>query len=898
MELKKVLTYCFIFLCFAKIYSQDIPEKGVPYLNVYMPEKYGNAGKIWNMESNSQNILFLASDKGLLEFDGFHWKKYRGSKGFTRSLHIANDSLIYTGSDLDFGRWRKNELLEYEYESLYPFKENTGKISEEFWGVYQINDFIIFVSFNNIYVYINGQLTKISAPSRFSGSYKVGKQLYLEDETFGLYRFDGVSLNLEISYPENKPLQVTGIANKGDSLMIVTQNQGVFIYNDGQLTRWSTEISEYLVKDKGFSFSSINENYYVFGTILNGLYITDTSGRIIQNINKQKGLPNNTILDIYYSPNGILWVSMDLGVTGIQLSQNLAYVFDHSGNFGTGQTAIIADDLFYLGTNQGLYTSFWSNSKSKVEPISFELVPYSAGQVWDLIEVDDDILCGHDKGIYAVEEGSFTPINEQIGVLDIVAVDESRILTGTYNGVHLYEKIGNDWTFVQELNYIKGGCNQLVLERDGTLWVLIPNFGVVKTKLNDNFNIDDQLIFPIEDFDGDLLLLEKEKDQIYAVTDKSRFTFSKETNQIKEVKESYQINTVKHRLPGNYRPIELNDTLNFYPIYNGFALKKNQQEEANKWNDTLLIRHLEVFNIDTSFSYSYKKEIPYAYNNLKIDCLVPHREYVNYRYYVEGYMEKWSEWSVLPEIELLNLSEGNYTLIIEGKTDNAIVTTSTILSIETPWYRSVYAYVGYFTVLLLFGFGLYRWQQYKLEEQEQRLLYKEQVSLRLQAEEYKKESVVKKQQELEAQKEELEKELRSTKIQLVIKAKEDEDKRRLIQTINDKLRKLQGTEGGNRMKMKELFRIIDSHQEKENNTFQIHMDELNQEFTQKIKERYPSLTMYDLRLCTYIRTGLSTREIAEMMHVLPSSINVSRSRLRKKLKLEAKEDLFSFLESI
>jgi DNA-binding NarL/FixJ family response regulator len=56
--------------------------------------------------------------------------------------------------------------------------------------------------------------------------------------------------------------------------------------------------------------------------------------------------------------------------------------------------------------------------------------------------------------------------------------------------------------------------------------------------------------------------------------------------------------------------------------------------------------------------------------------------------------------------------------------------------------------------------------------------------------------------------------------------------------------------------------------------------------------------MYDLRLCTYIKTGLSTREIAEMMHVLPSSINVSRSRLRKKLKLNAKEDLYTFLDGI
>lgn len=133
---------------------------------------------------------------------------------------------------------------------------------------------------------------------------------------------------------------------------------------------------------------------------------------------------------------------------------------------------------------------------------------------------------------------------------------------------------------------------------------------------------------------------------------------------------------------------------------------------------------------------------------------------------------------------------------------------------------------------------------------------------------------------------------------MVIKAKEDEDKNRVIQTLNDKLKEIQGSETGNRTKLKELSRIIDGHQEKENNTFQIQMDELNQEFTQRLKKSFPSLTIYDVRLCTYIKTGLSTREIASIMNVLSSSINVSRSRLRKKLKLNAKDDLYSFLDSL
>ena len=49
------------------------------------------------------------------------------------------------------------------------------------------------------------------------------------------------------------------------------------------------------------------------------------------------------------------------------------------------------------------------------------------------------------------------------------------------------------------------------------------------------------------------------------------------------------------------------------------------------------------------------------------------------------------------------------------------------------------------------------------------------------------------------------------------KAKEEEDKKRLIQDLSEKLRSMEGNKVDNRMKWKELFRILDSHQEKENN---------------------------------------------------------------------------------
>jgi hypothetical protein len=58
-------------------------------------------------------------------------------------------------SDLDFGVWKKNKFQGFEYSSMYPFQEVVQDVNEEFWDVYQLNNDIIFVSSQNIYLYKN-----------------------------------------------------------------------------------------------------------------------------------------------------------------------------------------------------------------------------------------------------------------------------------------------------------------------------------------------------------------------------------------------------------------------------------------------------------------------------------------------------------------------------------------------------------------------------------------------------------------------------------------------------------------------------------------------------------------------------------------------------------------------
>jgi len=140
--------------------------------------------------------------------------------------------------------------------------------------------------------------------------------------------------------------------------------------------------------------------------------------------------------------------------------------------------------------------------------------------------------------------------------------------------------------------------------------------------------------------------------------------------------------------------------------------------------------------------------------------------------------------------------------------------------------------------------------------------------------------------------------LKNKTVELANKAKENEEKNRLLQTIKIQFEQLQNDSDPLKIKWGELQRLLDSYISMQDNTFEIQMDELHQEFFKNLKQKFPGLSSNDLRLCAYLKIGFSSKEIADLLNIQPSSIYISRSRLRKKLNLSIEEDLYDFLNSI
>lgn len=79
---------------------------------------------------------------------------------------------------------------------------------------------------------------------------------------------------------------------------------------------------------------------------------------------------------------------------------------------------------------------------------------------------------------------------------------------------------------------------------------------------------------------------------------------------------------------------------------------------------------------------------------------------------------------------------------------------------------------------------------------------------------------------------------------------------------------------------------------------ELKIDQEHQEFVKRLQDQYNQLTSNDIRLCSLILLDLNTKEMATILNIEPSSVKMSKNRLRKKLQLSKEENLHGFLKSL
>ena len=77
--------------------------------------------------------------------------------------------------------------------------------------------------------------------------------------------------------------------------------------------------------------------------------------------------------------------------------------------------------------------------------------------------------------------------------------------------------------------------------------------------------------------------------------------------------------------------------------------------------------------------------------------------------------------------------------------------------------------------------------------------------------------------------------------------------------------------------------------------FELKVTNTHDTFFSNLLAEFPDLNSSELKICALIRFNMTSKEIAEIMHASPASVDVMRSRLRKKLQMTSDENLLQIL---
>ena len=298
--------------------------------------------------------------------------------------------------------------------------------------------------------------------------------------------------------------------------------------------------------------------------------------------------------------------------------------------------------------------------------------------------------------------------------------------------------------------------------------------------------------------------------------------------------------------------------------------------------------------------------LPYVQNSLRFRFSAPYFDgtaHLTYQYQLEGFEEGWSSWSAQAFKEYTNLPEGQYTFKVRAKNIYGEVSPAALypFTVSPPWYRAPLAYFTYSLLVIgLFFVGIFTVDR-KHKREKELLTLKQKKALNQKAMELDSLNKRTKDEITRLENEKLESEIRHKNKELATSTMHIVTKNEFIGEIKTHLNSII-REKESKGVSKELGRIIKEIDQniatdKDWEQFQIHFDRVHGDFSRRLRAAHPGLTPQEMKLCAYLRLNLSTKEIAQLMHISVRGVEISRYRLRKKLGLDRQENLLEFILS-
>ncbi len=923
-----------IFITFLLITFRANCQELPPIQNFY-PKDYNGENQNWAISQSPEKIIYVANSKGLLEFNGASWKLYPSpNESIMRSVKVVNDR-IYTGCFMEFGYWQQNEFGTLNYTSLSKKLKINLIEDEEFWNIINIDDYIVFQSLKRIYILNvnNGSLNTIDSESTITKMFKLNGKIYFQRTGEGLFKIESGKDFLVFDDAIVKNDEVINIFGKDTGLLVLSKNNGFYHLNEGALVEAKNFPNKFLADLSLYDGIQLNDKSFALGSISKGLLYLSADGELINQINQDGGLANNTVLSLFEDVANTLWLGLDYGVGYVNLKSPYRVFNDIKGILGSVYASAVYKGNLYLGTNQGLFY------RELGESDGFEFINGTQGQVWSLTELDGKLICGHHSGTFQIKDDQATKIANIPGTWKVAKLTNrpNLLLQGNYDGLYVLNKSGDSWQLknkikgfnnssryfetlgntifvnheyngvfelevddalmeVQQLakdTLIKGANSGIVAYHQNLLYAYKK--GIFKYSENDERFVKDKFLsmaFNEDEYESGKLVVDEEdrKLWIFNQSDISYLEPAGLTNTLKIEKVPLSME-IRDGILGYENIIKLNDvgtylmgktsgyiTFDINEIKSkDFSVYLGALVNFNKTKETLLNKKINGNFKSTENHFKFSFYAPVYDKSL----------YTKYQYRLNGIYDDWSDWSERSQVTYENLPFGEYVFQIRAKIGNDISnnTAEYTFTIAKPWYISNVMIALYILGVLLFSFFMHIIYKQYYKKQRQKLIDKSKRDLELREVQNEKEIIKIKNEKLEIENKSKRKELAASTMSII-------KKNELLTQIKNQLKKIEDRDGINK-----VIKVIDKNLD-QNDDWEMFKEAFNNsesEFLRKIKFLHPELSPNDLKLCAYLRLNLSSKEIAQLLNITLKSVEIKRYRLRKKLDLKREDNLVNYI---
>jgi ligand-binding sensor domain-containing protein/DNA-binding CsgD family transcriptional regulator len=913
----------------------------------------------WAIRQDKSGMVYIANNEGLLTFDGANWQLFPLPNGtIVRSIAFGPNGRLYAGGQDELGYFEPDPQGRLTYHSLLKSIQPTYQQFADIWNIVVYGEDVFFQASSVIFRLHNGTMSSFPTSSKWEFMGSDGKRLIAQDRRNGISQFtqnDWQTLVPAGSLPTS--LTITALVPFQQSALVTTANHGLFKLAGGNILTPFAQIETTGVGRQHFTSAlALKNGRTLLGTYDNGILYLDSLGNVLDYYTAKDGLNSNNIKCLFGEEQDQIWVGLEDGLSTLDLNSPISWLNPALFNNASGYAMARDNGNLYLALANGLYqmpAAGIYNLKNK----QATLRKIAGGLTWNVSTLQGRILVGRDDGLFELKGGQLSLVDQGTGYWlcrsTASAKDANGLAAGNYRGLALFRQANGRLAKTKDFTTINTSARFLEYDSASqSLWISHPYRGVYKIMLQDSsihkYAKEQGLPSTLNNH------VFKVKNQIVIATEKGLYTYNSKldgfqlSDEYDKIFRGISVRYLKEDADGNlwfvtgkklgvvdattksvyfFPELErkiLSGFENIFPLdknhifvggENGFFVIDYAAYLQRKAEPQVFVRQVTMrISSDSILLGGYAAgsaqgdkavfKLSHRFKELKFGFSSPFSvqgSHTTYAYRLTGLDDAWSEWSTKTEKDYTYLAPGNYVFEVKARSNlnDESPVTSFAFEVLTPWYKTIWARLLY---LVLIAAALYfvmklreniikKRHEQKLEEERKKLEEKQKLleyQHQLEFEKSEKELI-------RLRNEKLESELAASAMNLV-------QKKEFLQKIKEEINNLNksGNNEDGPAELKKIAKelIADDKMNAEWEQFSIHFNQVHNNFLVTLKNKYPQLNAHDLKLCAYLRMNLSSKEMARMMSISVRGVEISRYRLRKKLQLQPKENVFDFLMSM